>query len=185
MADPFQIRDATDADIPEIAAIYRREVESGVASFEEIAPSDQEMQARMAKIRALSLPYLAAERHDRIVGYAYAGHFHQRAAYRYTLENTVYIRHDARRQGIARGLLLELIDRCEALGCRQMMAVISHVPESASVALHAALGFRLMGIAQAVGYKFGRWIDVAYMQRPIGAADSNAPDRPVIGPINA
>lgn len=185
MAEHCRIRDATDADVPAIAAIYAREVEGGVATFEEIAPSEAEMQSRMAKIRGLGLPYLVAERSDGVVGYAYAGQFHIRAAYRYTLENTVYIRHDCRRQGLARRLLVDLIARCEALGCRQMMALITHVPDSASEALHAALGFRMMGVAQAVGYKFGGWLDVAYMQLPIGAADTNPPDRPAPGPINA
>ena len=185
MAEPLRIRDATDADVPAIAAIYAREVESGIATFEEVAPPAAEMLSRMTKVRGLALPYLVAERGDVVLGYGYAGQFHQRAAYRYTLENTVYIRHDARRQGVARALLVELIGRCEALGCRQMMALITHVPDSASEALHASLGFRMMGVAKAVGFKFGRWLDVAYMQLPIGAADSNAPDRPVLGPIHA
>ncbi len=185
MADPFRIRDAIEADVDAIAAIYAREVEGGVATFEEVAPPETEMLSRLNKIRGLGLPYVVAQRGDTVLGYAYAGQFHQRAAYRYTLENTVYIRHDARRQGVARALLVELIARCETLGCRQMMALITHVPDSASEALHAALGFRMMGVAKAVGFKFGRWLDVAYMQLPIGAADSNAPDRPVLGPIHA
>jgi L-amino acid N-acyltransferase YncA len=182
VADPLRIRDATDADIPAIAAIYRQEVEGGVATFEEAAPTDQDMLGRMATVKRLGLPYLVAERAGDVLGYAYAGPFHPRAAYRYTLEDTVYIRDDGRRQGVAKALLGELIARCEALGCRQMMALITHAPDSASVSLHTALGFRTMGIAQAVGFKFGRWLDVAYMQRPIGAADSQSPDRPALGP---
>jgi L-amino acid N-acyltransferase YncA len=181
VADALHIRDATDADAPAIAAIYGYEVEHNVATFEEVPPSAQDMAGRRANIQRLGLPYLVAERAGEVLGYAYAGQFHQRAAYRYTLEDTVYIRHDVHRQGVARALLTELIARCEALGCRQMLAVITYMPSSASVALHGALGFRMLGHAESIGFKFGRWLDVAYMQRPIGAGDSNAPDRPVLG----
>jgi phosphinothricin acetyltransferase len=185
VADALNIRDATDADAPAIAAIYAHEVEHGVATFEEAPPSAQDMAGRMTNIRRLGLPYLVAVRAGAVIGYAYAGPFHQRAAYRYTLEDTVYIRHDAHRQGVARALLTELIARCEALGCRQMLAVITYAPGSASVALHGALGFRMLGHAQSIGFKFGRWLDVAYMQRPIGAGDATVPDRPVLGPKDA
>ncbi len=183
MPDPLLIRDATDADAAQIAAIYGREVESGVATFEEAPPSAQDMLGRMTNIRRLGLPYLVAERASKVLGYAYAGQFHPRVAYRYTLEDTVYIHHEARRQGVARALLVELLVRAERLGCRQMVALITHVPDSASEALHAQLGFRPVGVLKSVGYKFGNWLDVAYMQRPIGAADSDAPDRPVLGPL--
>ena len=182
MLEPLIVRDATDADIAQIAAIYANEVATGVATFEEVAPSLQDMRARLTSIKRLGLPYLVAERDGTVLGYAYAGQFHPRAAYRYTLEDTVYIHHEARRQGVARALLAELLARCEAIGCRQMVALISHVPHSASEALHAKLGFREVGILKAVGYKFGRWLDVAYMQRPVGGADSQMPDRPVLGP---
>jgi phosphinothricin acetyltransferase len=182
VAEPFRIRDATEEDVAQIVAIYAYEVEHGVATFEEVAPSAEDIAGRFRNIKRLGLPYLAAERSGRLLGYAYAGQFHPRAAYRYTLEDTVYIHKDARRQGVARALLTELIARCEALGARQMMALITSVPDSASIALHARLGFRSMGVAPAVGYKFGRWLDVAYMQRPVGAANSTPPDRPVLGP---
>jgi L-amino acid N-acyltransferase YncA len=185
VADPIHIRDATDADVGQIAAIYAQEVATGVATFEEVAPAVHDMLTRMTNIQRLGLPYLVAERDGSVLGYAYAGQFHPRAAYRYTLEDTVYIHQDARRQGVARALLDALIVRCEALGARQMMALITCVPDSGSIALHEALGFRSMGVAPAVGYKFGRWLDVAYMQRPLGAADSTPPDRPALGPINA
>ena len=162
------------------------EVEHGVATFEEVPPSALDMAGRRANLQRLGLPYLVAVRPNDItggdiVGYAYAGQFHQRAAYRYTLEDTVYIRHDAHRQGVARALLTELMARCEALGCRQMLAVITYVPDSGSVALHTALGFRMLGHAQSIGFKFGRWLDVAYMQRPIGPGNSTAPERTVLG----
>jgi len=181
LAEPFRIRDATEADVAQIAAIYAHEVEHGVSTFEEVAPSAPDITGRMTNIQRLGLPYLVAERAGKVLGYAYAGQFHPRAAYRYTLEDTVYIHKDARRQGVARALLDTLLARCEALGARQMMALITCVPDSASIALHQKLGFRSMGVAPAVGYKFGRWLDVAYMQRPIGAANSTPPDRPALG----
>ncbi len=185
MAEPFHVRDAAEADAAQIAGIYAEEVLHGIATFEEVAPSVQDIAGRMSNIKRLGLPYLVAERAGKVLGYAYAGQFHPRAAYRYTLEDTVYIRTDARRQGVARALLDELLARCEALGARQMMALITSVPDSASIALHLKLGFHSMGVAPAVGYKFGRWLDVAYMQRPIGAADTTPPDRPVLGMTHA
>ena len=185
MAEPFRIRDATEADVPAIAAIYAREVLENVATFEEVPPPESEMAARMAKVQGLGLPYIVAERDGDVLGYAYAGAFHARAAYRFTVEDTVYVRPDQHRQGIGAALLAEIIDRCEALGARQMMALITNLPDSPSIALHAVLGFRMMGVAHSVGYKFGHWLDVAYMQRPLGAADNTAPDRPAPGPLNA
>ncbi len=145
--------------MPAIAAIYAREVLENVATFEEAPPPESEMAARMAKVQGLGLPYIVAEQDDDVQGYAYAGAFHARAAYRFTLEDTVYIRPEMHRRGIGRALLAD----------------------SASVALHAALGFRMMGVAHSVGYKFGRWLDVAYMQRPLGAADQTPPDCPAPG----
>jgi phosphinothricin acetyltransferase len=173
--DPFRIRDVTAADIPAITAIYAAEVMTNVATFEEIAPSEAEMAARIEKITSVSLPYIVAERDGMLLGYAYAGPFHARAAYRSTVEDTVYIHPDARRQGVARALLTEVVHKAEAGGYRQMMALITHTPDSASVALHAALGFRTMGIAKSVGFKHGRWLDVAYMQRALGDADATPP----------
>ena len=185
MTEPFSIREATEADVAQITAIYADEVAHGIATFEEKAPTAKDMAARLTNIKHLGLPYLVAERAGKVLGYAYAGQFHPRAAYRYTLEDTVYIHKDARRQGVAQALLDALLARCEALGARQMMALITSVPDSASIALHSKLGFRSMGVAPAVGYKFGRWLDVAYMQRPLGAANTTPPDRQVLGPIDA
>ena len=182
--EAFRIRDVAAADIPAITAIYSNEVLTNVATFEEVAPGEAEMAARIEKVRGLGLPYIVAERAGVILGYGYSGPFHARAAYRSTLEDTVYIRPDVHRQGVGRALLSEVIARAEAGGYRQMMALITHVPGSASVALHYALGFRMMGIAQAVGYKHGRWLDVAYMQRALGAADATPPAIPLPGKPN-
>jgi phosphinothricin acetyltransferase len=176
------IRDATEADIRAIAAIYGDEVENGVASFEEVAPSEPEMTARMAKIIGLGLPYLAAESRDgRFLGYSYAGPFHTRPAYRFTVEDSIYIDRRARGQGVGKALLRQLIDRCEKAGCRQMMALITYADDSASIALHTKMGFRSMGVAQAVGYKHGRWLDVAYMQLALGPGHTLPPDPAVAG----
>jgi phosphinothricin acetyltransferase len=176
--EPFEIRDVTPADIPAIRAIYAAEVLTGIATFEEVPPTEGEMTARIDKISKGGLPYIVAVRDDEVLGYAYAGPFHVRAAYRSTLENTVYVRPDVHRQGVGRALLAEVIARAEAAGYRQMMALITHVAESGSKALHSALGFREMGIATSVGYKHGRWLDVVYMQRALGAADTTPPSVP-------
>jgi phosphinothricin acetyltransferase len=184
MAEPFRIRDAKLADIPAITAIYAYEVENGVATFEEVAPTETEMGARFSDIDQARLPYLVAARNGEVLGFAYASPYRARASYRYTLEDTVYIHRDSQRQGIGRALLQELIARCEIIGCRQLMAVISQTPGNTSTALHSALGFRIIGIAQAIGFKFGRWLDVAYMQRSIGAGDMTMPDGPILGQIS-
>jgi len=185
--DPVTIRDATAADIAAVARIYGHEVEHGIASFEEVAPSEAEMAARHAKIQSLGLPYLVAEDEaGAVIGYAYAGPFHTRAAYRFTVEDTIYIDRNARRRGVAQALMTALIARCTAAGCRQMMALITRADDSASIALHEKLGFRHMGTAEAVGHKFGRWIDVVYMQLTLGSGAATPPDRPAPGqPIGA
>jgi phosphinothricin acetyltransferase len=174
--EPFLIRDATRFDIPAIGAIYRPEVEHGLSSWEEEPPSDGELAARMDKIIGAGLPYLAAERDGAVLGYAYAGFYHGRSAYRYTLEDTVYIDPGARGQGVGKALMVELLARSEAVGCRQMMALIRWIPDSPSIALHKRLGFRMIGIAEGLGYKFGGWLDLALMQKTIGAGNTASPD---------
>jgi phosphinothricin acetyltransferase len=124
---------------------------------------------------------MVAERDGEILGYCYAAPFHTRSAYRFTLEDTIYIDRGARGKGVGKGLLTALIAAAERVGCRQMMALITQVDHSASIGLHEKLGFRPMGIAVAVGYKFGRWTDVVYMQRRIGEGDATAPDRAAPG----
>ena len=176
-----QTRDATPDDIPAIARIYGREVETGIASFEEVAPSEAEMAARLAKIQGLGLPYLVAANDDELLGFSYAGPFHNRSAYRFTLEDTVYVAPSAQRRGVGRALLTRLIERCEVIGCRQLMALIVGTEGNPSIALHEVLGFRMTGTMRAVGYKFGRWADVVTMQRAIGPGDTTLPDRSAPG----
>lgn len=160
------VREAREEDAVAFAEIYRPSVETGTASFEEVAPSPAEILERMREVRARGLPWLAAEIDGRVVGYAYASPFRARAAYRYSLENSVYVAEAAQRRGVARALMADLIARCAALGYRQMIAAVSG--GEASVALHERLGFRRIGAYERVGVKFGRELDVVLLQRGLG-----------------
>jgi phosphinothricin acetyltransferase len=171
----FSLRDATPKDAAAIAAIYRPYAEESVATFEEIAPGQTEIASRMAATLAAGFPYLVAEEGGAVAGYAYAGLYKARSAYRYTVENSVYVAADHARQGIGTALMREVIARCTASGYRQMMAVISGAPDSASVRMHAALGFRPAAHLPSLGLKFGRWIDVIEMQLALGEGDSTVP----------
>jgi L-amino acid N-acyltransferase YncA len=172
----FQLRRARPADAPAIAAIYAPYVEGTVISFEEAPPSASEIATRMEKVRVAGLPYWVAEGHDGVVlAYAYAGLFHARAAYRHTVENSVYVAQDQRKQGIGTALMQRIIDDCTACDCRQMLALISRQEADGSIAMHTSLGFTSIGTLHAVGYKFGRWIDVVQMQRQLGVGDRLAP----------
>jgi phosphinothricin acetyltransferase len=171
----FTPRDATPQDAAAIAAIYRHFVEQSVATFEEIAPDETEIAARMAATLGAGFPWLVAEEGGGIVAYAYARPFHARSAYRYTVENAIYVAPSHARQGLGRALTREVIVRCTAAGHRQMIALISGVPDSASVRMHAALGFRPVAHLTAVGLKFGKWIDVVEMQLALGEGDTTVP----------
>lgn len=172
----IQIRPAQRTDAAAIAAIYAHHVLHGNASFETEPPPPEEIIRRMSDIHARGLPYLTAEAPaGAVLGYAYAGPYRPRAAYRNTVENSVYVRHDMAGRGIGRQLLAELIARCEALGLRQMIAVVGDSANHASIKLHEALGFRLAGTLESVGYKHGRWLDSVLLQRALGRGDSTAP----------
>lgn len=165
-----RIRDAASADLPAIQGIYSHHVTHGTASFEEVAPDLAEMMRRYEEIVSRGLPFVVAEGGGRVVGYAYAAPYRQRTAYRFTLEDSVYVAPDSMRGGVGRAALTEVIDRASALGYRQMIAVIGDSANNPSVRLHEALGFVPVGQLRAVGFKFGRWIDSVFMQRPLGAA---------------
>jgi L-amino acid N-acyltransferase YncA len=169
------IRPSSDADMPAIAAIYGHHVLHGYASFEEVPPEVDEMRRRRAELLQRDMPYLTAELDDRVVGYAYAGLYRPRIAYRFTVEDSIYVAPDAPRRGIGRALLGDLIARTAALGYRQMVAVIGDTGNMASIGLHAALGFRVVGTLPSVGFKHGRWVDSVFMQRPLGPGDSTLP----------
>lgn len=170
------IRDATAEDAPAIQAIYAHHVETGLASFEELAPSVAEMIARQGTARAGGYPYLVAVRDGVVLGYAYATAYRPRRAYRFTVEDSVYVRDGLAGQGIGSILLAALIARCEAGPWRQMIAVIGNSGNAASIALHRRFGFRDVGVLRSVGYKHGQWVDTVLMQRTLGAGDAAAPE---------
>ena len=175
------IRPATGNDIAAIAAIYARHVRDGTASFELEPPSEQEMRRRHAELLARGYPYLAAEAGGQVLGYAYAGPYRPRLAYRDTVENSVYLRHEAAGRGLGTRLLEALIAACAARGFRQMVAVVGDSANLASIRLQERLGFRPVGVLRSVGYKHGRWLDTVLLQRALGTGDAAPPDRPPDG----
>lgn len=169
------IRPSRDEDIPAITALYRHHVLTGTASFEEIPPDEAEMARRRAEILGRGLPYLVAEAEGALAGYAYAGFYRARSAYRFTLENSVYVDAGQARRGVGRALMMPLIDACEAAGYRRMIAVIGGSDNHGSIGLHSACGFRPAGVLPASGFKFGRWIDSVLMERPLGDGSDSPP----------
>jgi L-amino acid N-acyltransferase YncA len=169
------IRPSTDADVAAATAIYADSVLTGTGTFETEPPDDAEMARRRADVLAKGLPWLVAERAGTVVGYAYANVFRPRRAYRFCLEDSIYLAADARGRGVGRLLLAELLAQCEAQGARQMLAVIGDSANAGSIALHRALGFADAGVLRAAGWKLGRWLDVVLMQRALGAGDGAAP----------
>jgi L-amino acid N-acyltransferase YncA len=169
------IRPSRDSDIADIAAIYRYHVLHGIASFEEIPPDEIEVARRRQNILALNLPYFVAERSGRVVGYCYASRYRTRSAYRFTVEDSIYVDAAEVGRGIGRALLSSLVERCSELGSRQMIAVIGGSDQWPSIRLHEVLGFTRSGLLPAVGFKFGRWIDCVLMQRALGSGATIAP----------
>lgn len=170
------LRDAAGPDIATIAAIYAHHVRFGLASFEDDPPSEEEMARRFEDVKGRGLPWLVACDRDGVVrGYAYAAPYRLRSAYRYALEDSIYIAPDWHRSGIGRLLLRRLIERSAATNCRQMVAVIGDSANAASIALHERLGFRRVGLLPAVGFKHGRWIDCVLMQRELGKGAATPP----------
>jgi L-amino acid N-acyltransferase YncA len=172
---PVLIRDAQDADMPALGAIYGHHVLHGLASFEEAPPAADELARRRADVLGRGLPYLVAAIDEEVVGYAYASPYRARSAYRFSIENSVYVDHRRHRGGIGRALLSALIARCEDGTWRQMVAVIGDSANVASIALHERLGFRMVGTLRAVGFKFGRFVDTVLMQRELGAGERTLP----------
>ena len=168
------IRTVTASDVASITAIYAHHVLHGVASYETEPPFEEEMRSRIDRVVKSGWPWLVAEREGIVVGYAYATQMRDRAAYRYTAEDSVYVAVEQTRRGIGRDLLSALIEQVERLGARQMIAVIGGA-EPPSIALHANLGFREVGRLEGAGRKFDRWLDSVYMQRAIGAGSKSSP----------
>ncbi len=169
------IRPSAPADLPDIAAIYGWHVLNGTGTFELEAPDLAETSRRRDDVLAKGLPWLVAERGGTVLGYAYANHFRPRHAYRFCLEDSIYLAADAVGRGIGRLLLAELLARCEAAGARQMLAVIGDSANTASIAVHRALGFVPVGTLKSAGWKFERWLDVMLMQKRLGLGDSAVP----------
>ena len=167
MNDSVTLRAAINADLEACRAIYELEVREGTASFEIEPPDLDEMRRRHAAVEALGSVWLVAELGDRIGGYAYAGGYRPRPAYRYTLENSVYVARWARRRGLGQLLLERLVVETASRGFREMLAIIGDSANVASIELHATCGFRPVGTLEKVGYKFDRWLDTVLMQRPL------------------
>jgi len=165
------IRDATPADIPAIHSIYSHHVMHGLASFEEVPPTVEEMRSRFEAVVGGGKPYIVAEAHGRIAGYGYASTYRPRTAYRYTVENSIYIDERSRGQGVGTALLEELVARCRRGPWRQMLAVIGDSGNVASIGVHHKAGFRQVGLLERVGYKHGRWVDSVVMQLELSPAD--------------
>ena len=172
------IRPAGQEDAAALAAIYGHHVRHGFGTFEEVPPSSAEMDQRRLAVVGHGLPYLVAEDAGQVLGYAYAAPFRARAAYRYTVEDSVYIAPEAIGRGVGRAVLSAVLEACEALGLRQVLAVIGDSGNAASIGLHRALGFEPMGVARSVGFKHDRWVDIVWMQKPLNGGDAATPDVP-------
>ena len=169
------IRAAEPADAKAVAGIYGHHVLTGLATFEEIAPDAAEIAVRMAAVSALGLPYLVAEAAGQVAGFAYAAPLRPRSAYRYSVEDSIYLAPDAIGRGLGRALLGQVIAACEALGLRQMLAVVGDSSNAASIGLHRALGFEVLGTFRGVGFKHGRWVDTVWLQRRLNDGEASPP----------
>lgn len=169
------IRASETGDIPDIARIYAHHVLHGTGTFETEPPSEADMAQRRADVLAKGLPWLVVEVDGAVAGFAYGNWFKPRAAYRFSVEDSVYLAPGQQGKGLGRALLAELMLRCEQAGVRHLMAVIGDSENAGSVGLHRAMGFEMVGTVRACGWKFGRWLDIVIMQRALGAGSSSAP----------
>ena len=169
------LRPATPADVSAITRIYAHAVETGTASFELEPPDQAEIARRMAALLDGGFPYIAAEIDGALAGYAYAGPYRPRRAYRFSVEDSIYVDPAAQRKGVGRALLSRLIEESERRGYRQMIAVIGDSAQTPSIEIHRALGFRMIGNIENVGFKFDRWLDTVLMQRALGDGATTKP----------
>lgn len=169
------VRDAHEADMPAVQAIYAHYVRQSLATFEYEVPTLEQMLERRRAVLALGACYLVASTDERIVGYGYAGMYRTRAGYLYTLEDSIYVAPDAQQRGVGTALLAAVIAHCERGPWRQLIAVIGDSANAGSIALHARAGFTHVGTHRAVGFKLGRWVDTVEMQRPLGAGHGTLP----------
>lgn len=169
------VRASAEADVARCAEIYAHHVLYGTASFEVDPPDLAEMKRRRAAVLDVGLPHLVAEREGRVMGYAYAGNWRPRPAYKFSVEDSIYIDNAAVGQGVGKALLPALIEQCTALGRRQMVAVIGDSAQTPSIRLHASCGFEMVGTLKNIGFKFGRWLDTVLMQRELGKGSGEPP----------
>ncbi len=169
------IRPSREEDVPAITAIYGQAVRHGTGTFELEPPTEADMAQRRRNVLDGGWPWLVAEKDGQVVGYAYAQPFRPRRAYRFCLEDSIYLDESVRGQGLGRMLLAELISRCEQLGARQMLGVIGDAGNGGSIGLHRSLGFEPAGVLKDAGWKFERWLDVVLMQRPLGPGSTATP----------
>ena len=169
------IRSSLEADIPAITLIYAHHVLNSTGTFETEAPSEQDMAHRRDDVLGKGLPYLVAEAQGRVVGFAYGNWFKPRPAYRYSVEDSIYLAPGEHGKGLGRAMLAELLARCEAVGIRKMMAIVGDSANSGSVGVHLALGFEQVGKIDACGWKFGAWRDIVILQKTLGLGDSQPP----------
>ena len=174
-ARPVLIRGCGAGDMAGVQAIYAHHVLHGLATFEEVPPDEAEMARRRDEVLGRGLPYLVAEKDGRLLGYAYAGPYRARSAYRFAVEDSIYLDPGAMGRGIGTRLLAGLIADSTAAGARQMLAVIGDSGNAGSIAVHARAGFRHVGTFRSVGFKFGRWVDTVLMQLPLGPGDGTTP----------
>jgi L-amino acid N-acyltransferase YncA len=174
----LEIRPATEADLAAVTDIYAHAVLHGTATFELIPPNLAEMTRRFESLMDGGYPWLVATLDGRAVGYAYAGPYRPRPAYRFTVENSIYLAPAIHRRGIGAQLLQRLIAECEARGCRQMIAVVGDSANAGSIGVHRRCGFAMVGTHPDVGFKFGRWLDIVMMQRALGEGAATLPEQP-------
>jgi L-amino acid N-acyltransferase YncA len=169
------IRPSRDEDVPAITALYAHHVLHGTGTFETEPPSVADMRTRRTDVLSKGLPYLVAEQDGKIAGFAYGNWFKPRPAYRYSVEDSIYLAPDLHGQGLGRALLAELLARCEAVGIRKVMAIVGDSANAGSIGVHRALGFTQVGTIDACGWKFGAWRDIVIMQKTLGLGDTQPP----------
>lgn len=172
------IRPSTDQDIAAITAIYAHHVLNGTGTFETTPPTELDMAARRADVLAKDLPYLVAQEDGRILGFAYCSWFKPRPAYRYSAEDSIYMADGERGRGAGKQLLAALAQEAQAVGVRKLIAVIGDSANQGSVRVHVACGFTPVGVLKSCGWKFGKWLDVVLMEKPLGLGDSTSPELP-------
>ena len=169
------IRPGRDEDLPAITAIYAHHVLHGTGTFETEPPSVADMATRRVDVLSKGLPYLVAEHDGQLAGFAYGNWFKPRPAYRYSVEDSIYLAPDLHRKGLGRALLAELLARCEAADIRKIMAIIGDSANAGSIGVHRALGFVQVGTIASCGWKFGAWRDIVIMEKTLGAGDTQPP----------